>query len=135
MVRVAQTGDGPQEQIPSMGCSIKWKDDNLGYFMSGNVVYTYDLKSNTLREVNNYAEKGGNLDLEETTYALAYTIDNNLYASIEGREIQITDDADPGIINGQTVHRNEFGISKGTFWSPGGNYLAFYRKDDRRAYA
>ena len=25
MVRVAKTGEGPKEQIPSMGCSIKWK--------------------------------------------------------------------------------------------------------------
>ena len=25
MIEVAQTGQGPQEQIPSMGCSIKWK--------------------------------------------------------------------------------------------------------------
>ncbi|MEM9442449.1 MAG: thioredoxin family protein [Pseudomonadota bacterium] len=25
MVQVAETGKGPQEQIPSMGCSIKWK--------------------------------------------------------------------------------------------------------------
>lgn len=25
MVQVAQTGCGPKEQIPSMGCSIKWK--------------------------------------------------------------------------------------------------------------
>jgi len=27
MVQVAKTGQGPQDQIPSMGCSIKWKDD------------------------------------------------------------------------------------------------------------
>ena len=27
MLQVAQTGKGPLEQIPSMGCSIKWKDD------------------------------------------------------------------------------------------------------------
>lgn len=27
MKQVAETGQGPQEQIPSMGCSIKWKDD------------------------------------------------------------------------------------------------------------
>ena len=27
---------------------------------------------------------------------------------------------------GQSVHRNEFGIGKGTFWSPQGNLLAFY---------
>ncbi|WP_417257768.1 thioredoxin family protein [Celeribacter sp.] len=26
MREVAQTGKGPREQIPSMGCSIKWKD-------------------------------------------------------------------------------------------------------------
>lgn len=25
MVRIAETGQGPREQIPSMGCSIKWK--------------------------------------------------------------------------------------------------------------
>jgi peroxiredoxin len=25
MIQVAQTGKGPEEQIPSMGCSIKWK--------------------------------------------------------------------------------------------------------------
>lgn len=27
MREVAQTGKGPVEQIPSMGCSIKWKDE------------------------------------------------------------------------------------------------------------
>lgn len=27
MVQVAKTGKGPVEQIPSMGCSIKWKDE------------------------------------------------------------------------------------------------------------
>ena len=26
MKQVAETGRGPAEQIPSMGCSIKWKD-------------------------------------------------------------------------------------------------------------
>jgi hypothetical protein len=25
MKQVAETGQGPQEQIPSMGCSIKWR--------------------------------------------------------------------------------------------------------------
>jgi len=24
---VAATGRGPQDQIPSMGCSIKWRED------------------------------------------------------------------------------------------------------------
>jgi len=28
MLQVARTGAGPEEQIPSMGCSIKWKHEN-----------------------------------------------------------------------------------------------------------
>ena len=28
MMQVAETGKGPEEQIPSMGCSIKWKPGN-----------------------------------------------------------------------------------------------------------
>jgi peroxiredoxin len=27
MVQIATTGQGPKEQIPSMGCSIKWKEE------------------------------------------------------------------------------------------------------------
>ena len=27
MAQVARTGRGPEEQVPSMGCSIKWKDE------------------------------------------------------------------------------------------------------------
>jgi hypothetical protein len=26
MIRIAETGRGPADQLPSMGCSIKWKD-------------------------------------------------------------------------------------------------------------
>ena len=34
------------------------------------------------------------------------------------------------IVWGQSVHRNEFGIEKGTYWSPDGTKLAFYRMDE-----
>jgi dipeptidyl-peptidase-4 len=33
-------------------------------------------------------------------------------------------------VYGQAVHRNEFGIQGGRFWSPRNNYLAFYRMDE-----
>ena len=26
MVNIAETGEGPADQIPSMGCSIKWRE-------------------------------------------------------------------------------------------------------------
>jgi len=110
--------------------SITWIDDNSGYFRADNKVYLYNIKSNQLRELNDYPKNASNTDLHQSTYAMAYTIENNLYVALEGRQVQISNDEDPNIINGQTVHRNEFGISGGTFWSPGGNYLAFYRKDE-----
>lgn len=110
--------------------SFNWLDDNSGYFTAGNKVYIYDIKANELSEVNNYPDEASNTDLEPKTYAMAYTVENNLFISFEGRQIQVTNDENPDIINGQTVHRNEFGISGGTFWSPKGKYLAFYRKDE-----
>ena len=33
------------------------------------------------------------------------------------------------VVYGQSVHRNEFGIDGGLFWSPNGHKLAFYRMD------
>ncbi len=107
-----------------------WIDENSGFFMAGNKTYMYIIKSNQIQELNDYPADAANKDLNQNTYALAYTIANNLYIAYEGKQIQVTKDEDPDIINGQTVHRNEFGISGGTFWSPSGNYLAFYRKDE-----
>ena len=40
------------------------------------------------------------------------------------------DDAE-GIVIGQSVSRNEFGINRGVFPSPSGRYIAVYRKDER----
>ncbi len=71
-----------------------------------------------------------NIDLDENNLSAAYTIQNNLFLKTkEGLEIQITNNK-KDTVNGQIVHRNEFGIEKGTFWSPKGNYLAFYCKDE-----
>ena len=73
--------------------------------------------------------KAANRDWNKQSRHMAFTIDNNLFvATAEGKELQVTDEAE-GILCGQSVHRNEFGIAKGTFWSPKGNLLAFYRMD------
>ena len=62
---------------------------------------------------------------------VAYVLDNNLYVTDSNNETrQVTSDGGNGIVNGQSVHRNEFGISGGIFISPKGNYVAFYRKDE-----
>ena len=57
--------------------------------------------------------------------------DNQLWISdgSNNKTKQLTKDGSREIVYGQSVHRNEFGIEKGTFWSPDGTLLAFYRMD------
>ncbi len=92
---------------------------------------TYDLKTKAvtkkspLKELENEnAEKSPNEKL------VAYTKDNNLFISDDvGVEHAISNDGGYTIVYGKSVHRDEFGINKGTYWSPKSNYLAFYRMD------
>ncbi|MBR1774239.1 MAG: DPP IV N-terminal domain-containing protein [Bacteroidales bacterium] len=68
--------------------------------------------------------------LEQVGKNKAYIKDNNLFVNKNGNEKQITFDGDSlDIIIGQSVHRNEFGIEKGLYFSQDGNYLAYYRMD------
>ena len=69
-------------------------------------------------------------DWNEVSKATAYVKGHQLYvADAKGTEHQLTTDGSREIVYGQSVHRNEFGIQKGTFWSPDGMRLAFYRMD------
>ena len=61
---------------------------------------------------------------------VAYTKGQNVYVANEKGEKQVTFESKDGIECGKSVHRNEFGITKGTFWSSTGRYLAFYRNDE-----
>ena len=62
--------------------------------------------------------------------ATAYVENDQLYVvDAYGKKHQLTTDGSRNIVYGQSVHRNEFGIRKGTFWSPDGLRLAFYRMD------
>ena len=69
-------------------------------------------------------------DWNSVSKATAYVEDNQLYVvDGDGKKHQLTTDGSRDIVYGQSVHRNEFGIRKGTFWSPDGQRLAFYRMD------
>ena len=62
--------------------------------------------------------------------AVAYVKDNQLCVrDAAGHERQLTTDGSREIVYGQAVHRNEFGIEEGIFWSPDGQQFAFYRMD------
>ena len=92
--------------------------------------WEYNLVSDQLTEANKWAETAENMDIDYPSGKVAYTMENNLYISVKGTETAITRETNVGITNGANdVHRNEFGISKGTFWSPKANLIAFYRMD------
>ena len=62
--------------------------------------------------------------------AVAYIKDAQLHVMDgNGHDEQLTTDGSREIVYGQAVHRNEFGINSGLFWSPDGLQLAFYRMD------
>ena len=60
---------------------------------------------------------------------MAFTIQNNLFAAVNGKTIQVTEEQNSDIVYGQIPSRNEFGIDAGSYWSPDGKLLAFYKID------
>ena len=117
-----------------MGASLPWGDQKVITFRQGNYMVWYDFGQKKISNLFRLNEKAANLDFCKENGYVAYTVGSNLCIAHEGeKDLQINPDekkADPmDIVYGQTVHRNEFGIYKGTFWSPKGNCLAFYRMD------
>jgi len=69
-------------------------------------------------------------DWNAQSRAVAFVKSDNLYVNnAQGTLKQLTKDGSRDIVYGQSVHRDEFGIYKGTFWSNDGQKLAFYRMD------
>ena len=112
--------------------AITWKSANQFYFSNkkGELLYSIDKK--TISETDKKSEPNDleSYEKEPVTEAYTYCKDYNLYVSKNGKDTQVTTDGSIDIVyTGKNVHQNEFGITKGTFWSPKGNLLAFYRMD------
>jgi dipeptidyl-peptidase-4 len=67
-------------------------------------------------------------------HSVAYLNENNIIINGLGSYVNvaaITSDSDKGIVNGSDyVHRQEFGVDKGMWWSPNSDKLLYYRKDE-----
>ena len=79
-------------------------------------------------------QEARNADFCPASQYTAFTLQGNLYViSAKGEQQQVSHDGSTdgseNILYGTSVHRDEFGIYKGTFWSPDGQQLAFYRLD------
>ncbi|MBC7695845.1 MAG: DPP IV N-terminal domain-containing protein [Burkholderiales bacterium] len=111
---------------------ITWKNSVQFYFSNKKGELIYDIEKKTILESDKKTEESGleAYDKEATTEAYTYCKDYNLFVVKDGKETQVTNDGSYDIVyTGKNVHQNEFGINGGTFWSPKGNYLAFYRMD------
>lgn len=107
---------------------ISWKDTRHFTFSRNQKMYTVTIgKSLSARVLFAYEAGAMNLEYQfkpsgEVNYS--YTKGDDLY--VNGSKINASAE---GVVYGQTVHRNEFGISKGTFWSNDFSKLAFYKND------
>ena len=106
-------------------------DEDKITFQSGNSIIVYNYKKHKKVSKTSFDQKAANTDYSTVAKSVAYTIDNNLYiATPSSPMIKVTQFKNKNIVSGQAIARYEFGISKGTFWSPKGNFLAFYQKDE-----
>lgn len=94
-------------------------------------MYLYDIVGKKTTATYSLLSGMSGHDISNNTRMLAYTKENNLYVQTsEGKEYAVTNEENEGIVSGKSVHRDEFGIDRGIFWSPQGNLLAFYRMDE-----
>ena len=108
--------------------NINWIDATSGYFYRRNddgstalILLTIDNKS--MHTVTTLPAEAENITLCEPTMRVAYTIGNDLYIADCKKQIRVTKNPEH-VIAGQSVHRNEFAIDGGIFWSPDGSRLA-----------
>jgi len=118
---------------------VNWlSTDSFYYSVSGKTNLDYEVfhlsarSENLANQIPVYAD---DIDIANKTMSVAYTWQNNLYVATRGgNQIKITNDNETrqDIVNGKGAHRQEFGITKGTFWSPAGDAIAFYRIDQSK---
>jgi dipeptidyl-peptidase 4 len=112
--------------------TLKWLEADKAYFISGTDVVTGTLADDKWRWTHaaDLPKNAENITVDNSRN-IAYTIENNLYVqeSTTRTQTAITNEKDLNIICGKVVHRDEFGIDRGIFFSPQGNYIAYYRMD------
>ena len=109
--------------------ALTWVDSKTIFFKHENHYLEYEI-GNGLTKVLAYDEAAANHDYLPKHKLLAFTVEQDLFIKNGEALIEVAKSDKDGLMFGQAVHRYEFGISKGTFWSPKAKQLAFYKKDE-----
>jgi len=105
---------------------ISWITNSQFRFQLKEKQFLFDIEKKELDNIGTLPIEAANIDISSKNSMIAYTYENSLIVD----EIQIGVPENSDIVFGQSVHRFEFGISKGTFWSNNGSLLAYYKKDE-----
>ena len=117
--------------LPGGNTYEQLRPENRDYHWDGNTLLEGKEED---KEDERLPKDAKNVDESKASAHKAFTIKGNLFVlTKDGETLQVstdgsTDDSE-NIVYGTSVHRDEFGIYKGTFWSPDGEQLAFYRMD------
>ena len=105
---------------------LKWLNKDQIILTDGKVYVKFTLSSKTGEIIQKLPDAAENATPHHASNSIAYTIENDLY--LNGKAV--TKNKNKNIVSGQSIARNEFGISNGIFWSSNGNVLAFYQKNE-----
>ncbi|QQV02112.1 MULTISPECIES: S9 family peptidase [Chryseobacterium] len=111
--------------------SVKFISNSNAYFTANNQMFWVEKSGSDWKVKKNYTldPETANVKTLADNQTIVYTVKNNLFINKNGKVTAITKDSDENIVNGQAVHRNEFGINEGIFASPNSENVAFYRMD------
>jgi len=108
-----------------------WINGQEMRFVNSDNSFRYHIGDKSVKRIGSYKSKEwSNAKVHPITQAVAFVKDDNIVVYDNVEEKLITDDGGKGIVYGDAVHRSEFGITEGLFWSDQGNKLAFYRMDE-----
>lgn len=106
---------------------LNFNNDNIELSIKGSKYSIGKDNKYTLLNDKKYAAKE-NADQSADGY-VAYLDNHDLYIAKGNDAKRITTDGSEDIVYASSVHQNEWGINKGTYWSNSGKTLAFYRMD------
>lgn len=127
--RAAKSGSDSKLFHSTFSTSFPYPKQPLALLANGSQQILYNFKTRQI-EWRQSTEAAQAEEWCPASRSLAFVRQDNLYVTDgDGKTIQLTRDGSRQIVYGQSVHRDEFGISKGLFWNGTGDKLAFYRMD------